>query len=165
MDIFLCVRERRGFMRALLAADGLQLLSKARQMAAEFRYSYGYDIPVHFLAKKIADENQVPRLAVLLQLPRTLTVSPPSCLMLTRLDPTTNFTSLCLRAGVHAACIQAFARLQHHALWVRLYFSSFSEFSQVHVLVFVAWMTSGARNCSRSTALAIIMDTGYGCNR
>ena len=33
-------------------ADGVQLLAKARQMAAEFRYD-------HYLAKKIADENQV----------------------------------------------------------------------------------------------------------
>jgi 20S proteasome alpha/beta subunit len=37
----------------------MQLLSKAREMAGEFRYQYGYDIPVHYLAKKIADENQV----------------------------------------------------------------------------------------------------------
>ena len=43
----------------LLAADGIQLLSKVRQMAAEFRYDHGYEIPVHYLAKKIADENQV----------------------------------------------------------------------------------------------------------
>lgn len=39
--------------------DGIQLLAKARQMAAEFRYDHGYEVPIHYLAKKIADENQV----------------------------------------------------------------------------------------------------------
>lgn len=42
------------------AADGMQLLAKAREVAGEFRYNYGYDIPVHYLAKRMADENQVP---------------------------------------------------------------------------------------------------------
>lgn len=48
----------------VFVADGLQLLQKAREKAAEFKYNYGYEIPVHYLAKIIADENQV-RLACL----------------------------------------------------------------------------------------------------
>lgn len=28
-------------------------------MAAEFKYDYGYDIPTHYLAKKVADHNQL----------------------------------------------------------------------------------------------------------
>jgi 20S proteasome subunit alpha 1 len=64
----LCCRSERACVALTLlvwarrrrcAADGLQLLSKARRMAAEFSYDFGYDIPVHYLAKKIADNNQV----------------------------------------------------------------------------------------------------------
>jgi 20S proteasome alpha/beta subunit len=32
---------------------------KARQMAAEFEFNNGYPIPVAYLAKKMADENQI----------------------------------------------------------------------------------------------------------
>jgi 20S proteasome subunit alpha 1 len=32
---------------------------RARQEAAEFRYKYGYEIPVHMLAKRISNINQV----------------------------------------------------------------------------------------------------------
>ena len=32
---------------------------KARQDAAEFKFKYGYEIPVHFLAQKVADNNQI----------------------------------------------------------------------------------------------------------
>lgn len=34
-------------------------MQRARRDAAEFKYEYGYEIPVHYLAKKLADENQV----------------------------------------------------------------------------------------------------------
>ncbi len=39
--------------------DSLSAVTKARSIAAEFQYSYGYPIPVHYLAKKVADENQI----------------------------------------------------------------------------------------------------------
>lgn len=35
------------------------MLTLARQKAAEFKYNYGYEIPVAFLAKQMADYNQV----------------------------------------------------------------------------------------------------------
>ena len=35
------------------------MVRKAREMAAEFEFDNGYPIPVHYLAKKIADENQI----------------------------------------------------------------------------------------------------------
>lgn len=39
--------------------DSKALVAKARQMAAEFEFDNGYPIPVHYLARKIADENQI----------------------------------------------------------------------------------------------------------
>ncbi len=39
--------------------DSLSAVTKARSIAAEFQYNYGYPIPVHYLAKKVADENQI----------------------------------------------------------------------------------------------------------
>ena len=41
------------------AADTRSLIQKARQMAAEFEFNNGYQIPVAYLAKKLADENQI----------------------------------------------------------------------------------------------------------
>lgn len=35
------------------------MIAKTRQMAAEFEFDNGYAIPVHYLAKKVADDNQV----------------------------------------------------------------------------------------------------------
>ena len=39
--------------------DTLSAVRKAREFAAEFQFQNGYPIPVHFLAKKVADENQL----------------------------------------------------------------------------------------------------------
>ena len=40
-------------------ADIRSLLQECRQKSAEFRYTYGYEIPVGVLAKKMADKAQV----------------------------------------------------------------------------------------------------------
>lgn len=40
-------------------ADAKAVVQKARQVAAEFEFSNGYPIPVAYLAKKMADDNQV----------------------------------------------------------------------------------------------------------
>jgi len=42
-----------------LAADCKALVRKARELAAEFEFDHGYPVPVHYLAKLIADENQI----------------------------------------------------------------------------------------------------------
>ena len=34
-------------------------MQKARQVAAEFRHTYGYEIPVDYLASRLADQAQV----------------------------------------------------------------------------------------------------------
>ncbi len=34
-------------------------MQKARSEAAEFRFKYGYEMPVHFLARVLADQAQV----------------------------------------------------------------------------------------------------------
>jgi 20S proteasome subunit alpha 1 len=41
------------------SADGRLLVTWSRYEAAEFRFKYGYDIPVSYLAKRVADLNQV----------------------------------------------------------------------------------------------------------
>jgi len=41
------------------AADAFAQVQKARQIAAEFEFDNGYAQPVAYLAKKIADENQI----------------------------------------------------------------------------------------------------------
>ena len=41
------------------AADARSQVQKARQMASEFEFNNGYAIPVAYLAKKLADENQI----------------------------------------------------------------------------------------------------------
>ncbi len=41
------------------AADSRSIVQKARAEAAEFCFKYGYDIPVSFLAKILADQAQV----------------------------------------------------------------------------------------------------------
>ena len=84
----------------------MQMVQKAREFAAEYRYNYGYDIPVHYLAKKIADENQVN--AVCFE-------SSSRCQSWRR-------HRLSLRhvpTGFHSACVQALSRLQHYDLRVR----------------------------------------------
>ena len=42
-----------------VAADSRQLVQEARQKAADFRNKYGYECPVDYLAKVIADRFQV----------------------------------------------------------------------------------------------------------
>jgi 20S proteasome subunit alpha 1 len=41
-----------------LFADSRQLVQQAREQAAEFRNKYGYECPVDYLAKKLADQFQ-----------------------------------------------------------------------------------------------------------
>ena len=41
------------------AADAKSLVQKARSEAAEFRFKFGYDMPVDYLAKILADQAQV----------------------------------------------------------------------------------------------------------
>ena len=43
----------------VFAADCKMLVRKARELAAEFEHESGYPIPVSYLAKKLADENQL----------------------------------------------------------------------------------------------------------
>ncbi len=43
----------------LLAADARSLVQKSRSVAAEFRHTYGYEIPVDYLAARLADQAQV----------------------------------------------------------------------------------------------------------
>jgi 20S proteasome subunit alpha 1 len=43
----------------LRSADGRNSIQRARYEAGEFRYKYGYDIPVAYLAKRMADLAQV----------------------------------------------------------------------------------------------------------
>lgn len=43
----------------LSAADARSLVQKARSVAAEFRHTYGYEIPVDYLAARLADQAQV----------------------------------------------------------------------------------------------------------
>jgi hypothetical protein len=42
-----------------LAADCRSVVQQARHQAAEFRFTYGYEIPVDYLAKVLADKAQV----------------------------------------------------------------------------------------------------------
>jgi len=44
---------------SVCAADAKALVRKTREMAAEWEFAHGYPVPVHHLAKMVADENQV----------------------------------------------------------------------------------------------------------
>ncbi len=43
----------------MLPADARSIVQNARQQAAEFRFKFGYEVPVDFLAKILADKAQV----------------------------------------------------------------------------------------------------------
>ncbi len=51
--------ERIGCVMTGPLPDTLSAVRRAREFASEFQFEHGYPIPVHFLAKKMADENQV----------------------------------------------------------------------------------------------------------
>jgi 20S proteasome subunit alpha 1 len=46
------------FLRSVVA-DAKALISRSRQEAAEFKYKYGYEIPVSYMANRIADIIQI----------------------------------------------------------------------------------------------------------
>lgn len=48
-----------GMLVTGLTPDARSIVSQARQQAAEFRYKFGYEIPVDYLAKVLADKAQV----------------------------------------------------------------------------------------------------------
>lgn len=53
------ITEKIGCVATGLIPDTRSIILKARQIAAEFEFENGYAIPVHYLAKKLADENQL----------------------------------------------------------------------------------------------------------
>jgi 20S proteasome subunit alpha 1 len=42
-----------------VSADSRSIVQKSRSEAAQFKFKYGYEIPVGFLAKVLADQAQV----------------------------------------------------------------------------------------------------------
>ncbi|MEW5300296.1 MAG: hypothetical protein WDW36_003236 [Sanguina aurantia] len=48
-----------GLLATGLTADARSIVQSARQQAAEFRFKFGYEIPVDYLAKVLADKAQV----------------------------------------------------------------------------------------------------------
>ncbi|KIY96698.1 20S proteasome subunit alpha 1 [Monoraphidium neglectum] len=48
-----------GMLVTGLPADSRSVVQQARQQAAEFRFTYGYEVPVDYLAKVLADKAQV----------------------------------------------------------------------------------------------------------
>eukprot|EP00455_Lapot_gusevi_P006330 TRINITY_DN1270_c0_g1_i2.p1 TRINITY_DN1270_c0_g1~~TRINITY_DN1270_c0_g1_i2.p1 ORF type:complete len:270 (-),score=70.93 TRINITY_DN1270_c0_g1_i2:55-795(-) len=53
------ITENIGCVVTGLIADAKALISRARQEAAQFKYDNGYDIPIHHLARRVADVAQV----------------------------------------------------------------------------------------------------------
>ncbi len=51
--------EKIGCVVTGVLPDAKAQVLKARQMAAEFEFDNGYPIPVHYLAQKVADDNQI----------------------------------------------------------------------------------------------------------
>ncbi|CAM6094628.1 unnamed protein product [Calypogeia fissa] len=48
-----------GLLGTGMTADARSLVQDARQEAAEFKFKLGYEIPVDYLAKRLADKSQV----------------------------------------------------------------------------------------------------------
>ena len=53
------ITETIGCVMTGVLPDSKSAVMKARQMAAAFEFDNGYPVPVAYLAKKIADENQI----------------------------------------------------------------------------------------------------------
>ncbi|KAG1658459.1 hypothetical protein FOA52_003105 [Chlamydomonas sp. UWO 241] len=53
------ITKNIGLLATGLIADARSIAQQARQQAAEFRFKYGYEVPVDFLAKVLADKAQV----------------------------------------------------------------------------------------------------------
>lgn len=53
------VTDYIGMLVTGMIADARSIVQRARREAAEFRFKYGYEIPVDFLAKVLADQAQV----------------------------------------------------------------------------------------------------------
>jgi 20S proteasome subunit alpha 1 len=55
------ITDKIGAIMTGLVTDSRAQVTRLRQEAHEFRFKYGYDVPVHVLAKRIADIAQVSR--------------------------------------------------------------------------------------------------------
>jgi 20S proteasome subunit alpha 1 len=53
------ITKRIGMLVMGMPGDARSLVQKARSEAAEFRFKYGYEMPVHVLARVLADQAQV----------------------------------------------------------------------------------------------------------
>eukprot|EP00775_Hariotina_reticulata_P001635 gene1635-1976_t len=53
------ITKQIGMLATGLPADARSVVQQARHQAAEFRFTYGYEIPVDYLAKVLADKAQV----------------------------------------------------------------------------------------------------------
>mmetsp|Transcript_6559 Transcript_6559/g.23119 ORF Transcript_6559/g.23119 Transcript_6559/m.23119 type:complete len:248 (-) Transcript_6559:1281-2024(-) len=53
------ITKKIGMLTTGMEADGRSLVQKARHEAAEFRFKFGYDMPVDYLARVLGDQFQV----------------------------------------------------------------------------------------------------------
>ena len=53
------ITQHIGCVMTGLTADSTAYVQRARYMAAEFKHENGYDMPIHYLANKLADKAQV----------------------------------------------------------------------------------------------------------
>eukprot|EP01090_Pellita_catalonica_P003824 TRINITY_DN13504_c0_g1_i1.p1 TRINITY_DN13504_c0_g1~~TRINITY_DN13504_c0_g1_i1.p1 ORF type:complete len:245 (-),score=51.01 TRINITY_DN13504_c0_g1_i1:28-762(-) len=53
------ITKEIGLVATGMIADARALVQRARQTAAKFKFDFGYDIPVSYLAKRIADRAQI----------------------------------------------------------------------------------------------------------